>query len=588
MKLGAFFWIMCFFFEKPQKPKWSPMDVLSSEDVNGSSVQCLQSVKKTRKEQVLLFKAYESAIGQFSERQVAKELGVPRTTLQHWRKRKKSIELSKEVTAFFESPAGIQFLHQLVTALLFVMVQLGGCGIRLVGVLLERIQLDRFVACSTGSLHKLNAKMEEDIVAYGAAEKARLAKDMPSKKIGMCGDETFHPTPCLVAIEPVSNFILIEKYSEKRDAESWSAAMQEGLKDLSVEIIQSASDEGKGLVKYVEKELGAHHSPDLFHVQQELTRATSAPLRAKLKQAEKAYDESITHVERLRRAHEGYVQSNKAPCAWSELDKQIADADAYSEAELRHFNAIKKYCDDAKDAKKALGKAYHPYDLNTGKPQSAEEIGNELEKQFTIIQLAADNAELSENCNKRLEKAHRVFDGMIETISFFWIMVKQMIDELGLSPEMELLMREILIPACYLNIAAKKAKTAEEKHSIAKLATALLTGLNLIDEWCHLTEPAREQLKAAAMNCAQLFQRSSSCVEGRNGYLSLRHHGLHRLSTRKLTVLTVLHNFYIQRSDRTTAAERFFEQKPKDLFGYLLERIPYPARPAMKRIKIAA
>lgn len=41
-------------------------------------------------------------------------------------------------------------------------------------------------------------------------------------------------------------------------------------------------------------------------------------------------------------------------------------------------------------------------------------------------------------------------------------------------------------------------------------------------------------------------------------------------------------------SDRTTAAERFFEQKPKDLFEYLLERIPYPARPAMKRIKIPA
>jgi hypothetical protein len=338
----------------------------------------------------------------------------------------------------------------------------------------------------------------------------------------------------------------------------------------------------------VEKELGAHHSPDLFHVQQELTRATSAPLRAKIKQAEKAYDESTAHVERLARAHEGYVQSNKAPCLWSELDKQMAEAEAYSESELRHFNAVKKYRDDAKDAKKALGKAYHPYDLNTGKPQSAEEIEEAVEKQFTIIQSAADYAELSENCIKRLEKAHRVFDGMIKTISFFWIMVQQMIDGLGLSFEMASLMREILIPACYLDMAAKKAKTAEEKHRLAKLATELQARLNLIDGWCHLAQSTREQLKATAMNCAQLFQRSSSCVEGRNGYLSLRHHGLHRLSTRKLTVLTVLHNYYIQRSDRTTAAERFFEQKPKDLFGYLLERTPYPARPAMKRIKVAA
>ena len=167
-------------------------------------------------------------------------------------------------------------------------------------------------------------------------------------------------------------------------------------------------------------------------------------------------------------------------------------------------------------------------------------------------------------------------------------MVKQMVDGLGLSPEMESLMREILIPGYYLQIASKKARTAKEKHRIATLSTELLGRLALIDGWCSLAQSTREQMKAVAINCAQLFQRSSSCVEGRNGYLSLRHHSLHKLSTRKLTVLTVLHNYYIQRSDRTTAAERFFEQKPKDLFGYLLDRIPYPARPAMKRIKLAA
>ena len=32
------------------------------------------------------------------------------------------------------------------------------------------------------------------------------------------------------------------------------------------------------------------------------------------------------------------------------------------------------------------------------------------------------------------------------------------------------------------------------------------------------------------------------------------------LGARKLTVLTVLHNYYIQRSDRTTAAERFLNR----------------------------
>jgi hypothetical protein len=564
------------------------MNALSPEDVNRSSTLNAQFTSKNRKEQVDAFKAYESSIKNTSERQTAQVLGIPRTTLQHWRNRKAGIALSVEMVTFFESPEGNKFLHQLVTGLLFVMVQLGGCGLRLVSLILELCQLDRFVGSSVGSLHKLNVKIEEDLVDYGESEGKRLSKDMPSKKISMCGDETFHPAPCLVAIEPVSNFILTEKYSETRDARSWSAAMKEGLEGLPVEIIQSASDEGKGLVKYVEKELGAHHSPDLFHVQQELTRATSAPLRSRIKQAEKVHRESTAHTQRLQQDHEEQAKSNKTPGCWSDLARKMADAEAREESDLQHVYALKTYLDDVKEAKKALGSAYHPYDLNTGAPRSADDVNMDLESKFTVIQLAAINADLSENSIKRLDKAHRVFKGMIDTITFFWAMVKQMVDSLELSSEMELLMREILIPGYYLQIVSKKAKTAKEKHRIATLSTELLARLEMIDGWCSLAQSTREQMKTVATNCAQLFQRSSSSVEGRNGYLSLRHHGLHKLSTRKLTVLTVLHNYYIQRSDRTTAAERFFEQKPKDLFGYLLGRIPYPPRPAMKRIKFAA
>ena len=39
---------------------------------------------------------------------------------------------------------------------------------------------------------------------------------MPRRSISLCEDETFHPQTCLVAIEPVSGFILVERYSERR------------------------------------------------------------------------------------------------------------------------------------------------------------------------------------------------------------------------------------------------------------------------------------------------------------------------------------------------------------------------------------
>jgi len=86
-----------------------------------------------------------------------------------------------------------------------------------------------------------------------------------------------------------------------------------------------------------------------------------------------------------------------------------------------------------------------------------------------------------------------------------------------------------------------------------------------------------------AQECAELFQRSSSCVEGRNGQLALRHHSLHRLRDQKLEALTTVHNYFVRRSDGTTAAERFFGAKPGNLFEWILERVDLPGWPAQKR-----
>ncbi len=81
--------------------------------------------------------------------------------------------------------------------------------------------------------------------------------------------------------------------------------------------------------------------------------------------------------------------------------------------------------------------------------------------------------------------------------------------------------------------------------------------------------------------------KTQACVEGRNAQLALRHQGIHRLSEKQLKTLTVIHNYYIERPDGTTAAERFFESKPNDLFNYLLDHMDYPMRPR-NHLKLAA
>ena len=103
-----------------------------------------------------------------------------------------------------------------------------------------------------------------------------------------------------------------------------------------------------------------------------------------------------------------------------------------------------------------------------------------------------------------------------------------------------------------------------------------------------LSEEERSEVEEVARHIAGLFQRSSSCVEGRNGRLSLQQHGHSRVSERRLQALTVIHNYVVKRGDGTTAAERFFGHRHKDVFSWLLERMPDLPRPALKRQKPAA
>jgi hypothetical protein len=76
--------------------------------------------------------------------------------------------------------------------------------------------------------------------------------------------------------------------------------MEAALAPLKCTVIQSTSDEAPGLLAYVEHYLGAHHSPDLFHVQHELSKAVSAPLAVKQRAAAKALQTAEDTLNRVQ------------------------------------------------------------------------------------------------------------------------------------------------------------------------------------------------------------------------------------------------------------------------------------------------
>jgi hypothetical protein len=141
-------------------------------------------------------------------------------------------------------------------------------------------------------------------------------------------------------------------------------------------------------------------------------------------------------------------------------------------------------------------------------------------------------------------------------------------------------LRQELIPAYYLRRVAEKANTAQERQRLRTLAAEVLARARSPDGlWGTFSPVLQADLESKAKQCADFFQRSSSCVEGRNGQLSLKHHALHQLTERKLQALTVLHNYGVQREDGSTAAERFYGVAPRDIFEWLLNHLSLPARP---------
>ena len=169
---------------------------------------------------------------------------------------------------------------------------------------------------------------------------------------------------------------------------------------------------------------------------------------------------------------------------------------------------------------------------------------------------------------------------MQATIEFVSSYVGQQIHQLELTPPVAFAMHAKLLPSYYLDRVAQ-TRTVSEGEPLRQLAKRLRTSLvEPGGALSQLSPETQRELQQQAGEFAEIFQRSSSNVEGRNGYLSLRNHQLRGLDLpRKRACLTTIHNFFLTRPDGTTAAERFFGQKPRSLFAAILNSVELPPAP---------
>lgn len=522
-----------------------------------------------------------------SQRQFARDTGVPRSTLGDWLRRGRQPHpgLEPELVAFLESPAGHRFLRRLVAALHLAFHLAGDVGLRPLGRFLEWTQLDRFVAPSFGAQQALAVRLQDLLIAYAGQQGQRLAGGMPAQKITACLDENFHgPQACLVAVEPHSNFLLLEAYHPQRDGPTWTAALDQALAGLPVEVVQVTSDQAKGLLACARDGLEAQHTPDLFHGQRQLSRATSLALERQVQAAQAEVDRAHAHTEAQRQKQRDFQAGPRPPGRPPDWAGVIGLAEVVERQAAADLQQRQDRQEQARQAVRGVADDYHPFDAASGRPVSAAAVDKRLGQRLQTLEGIVAAAGLGEGSRQALAKARRWLVPLVASLSWFWEMVDELVSGLGLTAETRRAFREQLLAGLYWQREASRGRDAEQRQQRRSLAERLLAAAwSATGALGRLAEDKRAAVARVAAEAVALFVRSSSCVEGRNGRLSLYHHGQGPLSAGRLRSLTAVHNYVVKRADGTTAAERFFGSKPEPVFEWLLERMPELPRPAQKR-----
>ena len=151
--------------------------------------------------------------------------------------------------------------------------------------------------------------------------------------------------------------------------------------------------------------------------------------------------------------------------------------------------------------------------------------------------------------NRHLRQGPKATCRHLSLVDLWWQTVRQDLTQLAMTLRWTQWAEDVLLPLMYWQ---------EQLHDApprAKAQIALV--LQAVEEVFERILPRQlkpELLvgwKAWAAERAKAFQRASSAVEGRNGYLSQMQHN-HRGTTRRYQVWTVLHNFDCRAADGTT------------------------------------
>ncbi len=391
-------------------------------------------------------------------------------------------------------------------------------------------------------------------------EKVHSQKDVLKIVAGV--DETFFEQMKLVLIDLSSGYILLEEISEDRTYDTWMEKVRTITERLKLDVKYFVSDRAKALIKLAVKGNKCLSIPDLFHASNEIVKLFGLSLNRKKEGIQKKIAKVTAELALLK-----------------EMSKNVRSQEITIEQLNNELTLIESGISSYRNTLHDLSKIVHPFNIDNGNKQTTAVTYMLLVKIVEDVGMLKIEYGINDNKN-RVTKFENQIEEIASLIDAWWLWAEESLDNENINKEHKRWLLYQLLPVVYWQCQVSKTKnpllrqcyqTAFKKAQTALYQHRLSSSLICDKKWMSWAEWMVSN-----------FQRTSSAVEGRNGCLSQLHHAGRGLNSNRLKALTVIHNYYLKRSDGTTASERFFKRKIPDPFEWLVEHmgdLPLPRRP---------
>jgi len=511
--------------------------------------------------------------GQSSIRSLADRTGFSKSSvhrhLQAMARRERYPESS-----FWESEAGHAWLIRLVVATLFVFGLKRGVGAETLSEFFSHLRLDGHIGCSPSALRSVMRTLEHHVLETTSVWEQEGVGHGEIRPVIGAVDETFLQRMVLVFMELATGYILMEEPASDRSFETWFERANARLKRLGVEVSYLVSDRAKALIKLADQGFGCLSIPDLFHLGHDLAKGYSLSIFGRLRQAKRALEQAQKRLETLQNKRQA------DPARLAQAQGEVST----SATSIHHWEAVgttwRLHLSN-------LSRIVHPWRFSDSMRQSSKEVEEQLQGELKAIETFLKSHELPVK-QETLSKVQKQLGGISALIDVWWQMVRQDLRQLAMTPRWTQWAQEVLLPIVYWQEQLRHTRHRVQKAQIVIVLKALEEAFEQHSCTRQLQAALLVDWKAWAMDHAKAFQRASSAVEGRNGYLSQMQHNHRGLPAGRYSVWTALHNFDCRAKDGTTPASRFFRRPFPDLFESVLSQIdelPMPRRPSGHRDK---